>query len=547
MAANYKKDTIVYQIYPRSFQDSDGDGIGDLRGIISRLDYIAELGVNTIWLSPVYVSPDDDNGYDIADYKAIQPRFGTMEDFEELVKKARERGIGIVMDLVINHTSDEHEWFQRALAGEQKYKDYYIIKRGENGKLPNNWGNFFAECPWTKFGDSEEEYYLHLFSKKQPDLNWHNPAVLEEIKDIMRFWLDKGVVGFRCDVINVIYKNSLSNGKKQLVLTGQEHYLSTEGCHEILKTLRREVLEPYGAWAVGETVFVDIPKAKDLCSPKRGELDMVFSFQHMEVDQVFVKWFKTKLKPKKLMKTLTKWQKGLEWNAVYFENHDQPRFISRFADLGPYRKEASTMMAGLLMSLRGTPFVYEGQEIGMVNGDFKKLDEVMDIESHNIYAMAKKLWIPKPIRWKMIKRTSRDNARTPMQWSAEENAGFTEGKPWLKVNGNYKEVNVAAETAKENGILAFWKKMITLRKTDEILMEGHFKALYTGKQVYAFERKKGGNRLIAVCNMTGKTAKLPKRVFKKSGMKKGGSIVVSNYDACDELILKPFEYRLLEK
>ena len=547
MAANYKKDTIVYQIYPRSFQDTDGDGIGDLRGIISRLDYIAELGVNTIWLSPVYVSPDDDNGYDIADYKAIQPRFGTMVDFEELVEKAKERGIGIVMDLVINHTSDEHEWFKRALAGEQKYKDYYIIKRGENGKLPNNWGNFFAECPWTKFGDSEEEYYLHLFSKKQPDLNWHNPAVLEEIKDIMRFWLDKGVVGFRCDVINVIYKNSLSNGKKQLVLTGREHYLSTEGCHEILKTLRREVLEPYGAWAVGETVFVDIPGAKDLCAPKRGELDMVFSFRHMEVDQVFVKWFKTKLKPKKLMKTLTKWQKGLDWNAVYFENHDQPRFISRFADLGPYRKEASTMMAGLLMSLRGTPFVYEGQEIGMVNGDFKKLDEVMDIESHNIYAMAKKLLIPKPIRWKMIKRTSRDNARTPMQWSAEENAGFTEGKPWLKVNGNYKEVNAAAEMTKENGILAFWKKMIALRKTNQILMEGHFKSVYAGKQVYAFERKKGGKSLVAVCNMTGRSAKLPKRVIRKSGVKKGSSIVVSNYDACDELVLKPFEFRLLER
>ena len=547
MAANYKKDTIVYQIYPRSFQDTDGDGIGDLRGIISRLDYIADLGVNTIWLSPVYVSPDDDNGYDIADYKAIQPRFGTMEDFDELVKEAKERGIGIVMDLVINHTSDEHEWFKRALAGEQKYKDYYIIKRGENGKLPNNWGNFFAECPWTKFGDSEDEYYLHLFSKKQPDLNWHNPAVLEEIKDIMRFWLDKGVVGFRCDVINVIYKNSLSNGKKQLVLTGREHYLSTEGCHEILKKLRREVLEPYGAWAVGETVFVDIPGAKDLCAPKRGELDMVFSFRHMEVDQVFVKWFKTKLKPRKLMKVLTQWQKGLDWNAVYFENHDQPRFISRFADLGPYRQEASTMMAGLLMTLRGTPFVYEGQEIGMVNGDFKKLDEVMDIESHNIYAMAKKLWIPKPIRWKMIKRTSRDNARTPMQWSAEENAGFTAGTPWLKINGNYREVNAAAEAAKENGILAFWKKMIALRKTNEILMEGHFKHVYTGKQIYAFQRRKGGKSLTVVCNMSGKLAKLPKRVIKKSGMKKGGSVVVSNYDAYGELVLKPFEFRMLEK
>ena len=270
MSLNVKKDTVVYQIYPRSYKDTNGDGVGDLRGIIESLDYIASLGVNAIWLSPIYESPNDDNGYDISNYKAIHPEFGTMEDFDELVAEAKKRGIGIVMDLVINHTSDEHEWFKRALAGEEKYRDYYIIRKGKNGKLPNNWGNFFAECPWAKFGDSEDEYYLHLFSKKQPDLNWHNPDVLEEVKDIMRFWLDRGVVGFRCDVINIIYKDSLEDGKKQLVLTGQEHYLSKQGCHDILNTLRREVLEPYGAWSVGETVFVSTAQARDLCDESRG-------------------------------------------------------------------------------------------------------------------------------------------------------------------------------------------------------------------------------------------------------------------------------------
>lgn len=540
MAANYKKDTIIYQIYPRSFMDSDGDGLGDLRGIISKLDYIADLGVNNIWLSPVYVSPDDDNGYDIADYKAIQPRFGTMDDFDELVAEAKKRGIGIVMDLVINHTSDEHEWFKRALAGEEKYRNYYIIRKGKDGKVPNNWGNFFAECPWTKFGDTDE-YYLHLFSKKQPDLNWHNPDVLDEVEDIMRFWLDKGVVGFRCDVINVIFKDSLEDGKKSLILTGQEHFLSRQGCHDILKRLRADVLEPYGAFAVGETVFVDIPKAKDLCDAERGELDMVFSFEHMECDQVVVKWFKTKLRPKKLMETLTKWQTGLYWNTCYFENHDQPRFISRFADAQGFRREASMMMAGLVMTLRGTPFVYEGQEIGMTNGDFASLDEVEDIESHNIYAMAKSLGIPKPIRWKMIKRTSRDNARTPMQWSDKENAGFTTGKPWLKINGNYKEVNVERELADENGVLAFWKYMISLRKEMDVLALGEFVPVHMSKAVYAYERRLGEESVLAVFNMTGKTVKLPGFVKDWKGM------VAANYDDLSQETMKPFEFRLLGK
>ena len=535
----YQKDTIVYQIYPRSFKDTTGNGVGDIRGIIEGLDHLADLGINMIWLSPVYVSPNDDNGYDIADYTAIQPEFGTMEDFDELLAKAKERGIGILMDLVINHTSDEHEWFRRALAGEEKYKNYYIIKKGKNGKLPNNWGNFFAECPWAKFGDSEDEYYLHLFSKKQPDLNWHNPDVMEEVKDIMRFWLDRGVIGFRCDVINIIYKNSYADGKKQLVLTGQEHYLSTDGCHKILKELREDVLDKYGAFAVGETVFVSTKQANDLCHPDRRELDMVFYFEHMECDQIFVKWFKTKLKPNKLMKTLTKWQNALPWNACYFENHDQPRFISRFSDLGSYRAEASKMMAGLLMSMRGTPFIFEGQEIGMTNGDFKNLDEVMDIESHNVYKMAKGMGIPKKMRWKMIQRTSRDNARTPMQWTGGENAGFSGVKPWLKINGNHKEVNVESESAKRDGILSFWKTMISMRKENEVLKNGSFKSIYEGKYIYAFEREYEGEKLVCICNMRGKKSKLPVE------LKKYASTIISSYGEFGA-DLKPFEFRLVK-
>lgn len=539
MAANYRNDMVVYQIYPRSFQDSNGDGIGDIPGIISRLDYLRDLGVNTLWLSPVYKSPDADNGYDIADYKSIQPAFGTMEDFDKLLAEAKTRGIGIVMDLVINHTSDEHEWFQKAMAGDPKYRDYYIIRKGKDGKVPNNWGNFFAVCPWTQIGDTDE-YYLHLFDKKQPDLNWHNPAVLEEVKDIMRFWLDKGVVGFRCDVINIIYKDTLADGKKQLALTGLEHYLSTEGCHKILQTLRREVLEPYGAFAVGETVMVDIAKARDLCDEDRGELDMLFSFEHMGCDDLGLKWFKTKLSPKKLMRTLDKWQRELYWNAWYFENHDQPRFVSRFPGGEARRFACSTMMAGLLMTLRGTPYMHEGQEIGMTNGDFANLDEIQDVESHTVWEMAKHLGIPKGMRWKMIRRSSRDNGRTPMQWSAAENAGFTTGKPWLKINGNYREVNAEREMADDKGILAFWKYMISLRKSEPTLREGDYYPAYMRDNIYAFERVLGGKRLLTICNFSAKTVKLPKQLAQWD------QVVASNYE---DIIptMRPFEFRLLQE
>ena len=540
MNEKYKHSTI-YQIYPRSFCDSDGDGVGDIRGIISKLDYLSELGVDVIWLSPVYKSPNDDNGYDISDYKDIQSEFGTMADFDELLSEAKSRGISIIMDLVINHTSDEHEWFRRALAGEEKYKNYYIIKKGKDGGLPNNWGNFFADCPWEPFGDPKnEEYYLHLFSKKQPDLNWYNPEVYREICDIMRFWLDKGVAGFRCDVINIIHKKSFADGKKKLALTGKEHYISTDGTHRILASLRRDVMDNYDAFTVGETVMVDVDMARDLSDVSRGELDMVFAFEHMECDQIGIKWFKTKFKPKKLMKILTKWQTGLEWNTCYFENHDQPRSVTRFTEGGKFREIGSKMLLGLLFSLRGTTYVYEGQEIGMTNGAFDNLEEIVDIESHNVDKMAKSLGIFNPWRWKLIKTTSRDNARTPMQWNSEQGAGFTTGKPWLKIHPNYKEVNVEADLKNPDGIISFFKRINSFKKSSAVLKDGAFSEIFAGKHVYAFSRELDGERLIAVCNFRTKSSKLPDGV--------GGELLISNYNECEpESALRPYEYRLYKE
>ena len=538
MIDKYKHST-VYQIYPRSFCDSDGDGVGDIKGIISKLDYIASLGVDVIWLSPVYKSPNDDNGYDISDYKAIQPEFGTMEDFDLLLSEAKARGIFIIMDLVINHTSDEHEWFERAKAGEEKYRDYYIIKKGKNGKLPNNWGNFFAECPWEPFGDPKnEEYHLHLFSKKQPDLNWYNPEVYREVADIMRFWLDKGVAGFRCDVINVIFKQSFKNGKKSLALTGKEHYLSTDGCHNILAALRRDVLNNYETLTVGETVMVDLKEAADLTLPERGELDMIFAFEHMECDQIGVKWFKTKFKPKKLMRVLTKWQEGLPWNSCYFENHDQPRSVTRFTKGGEYRAIGAKMLLGLLFSLRGTTYVYQGQEIGMTNGAFDSLDEIMDIESHNVDKMAKKLGIINPFRWKLIRTTSRDNARTPMQWNKNRHAGFTTGTPWLKVHPNYQEVNVKSDLQNDDGVIAFFKKINAYKKSSEVMKEGSFKEIHSDKWVYVFERELDGKKITAICNFKAGSVAYPVEVE--------GKRVLSNYDG-ESKKLRPYEFVLIEK
>ena len=496
------QDAVIYQIYPRSFCDANGDGIGDIPGIISKLDYLQSLGVGAIWLSPVYLSPDADNGYDIADYRSIDPKFGTLDDFDRLVLEAGRRGIKIIMDLVINHTSIEHEWFQKSRKRVKGYEDYYIWRN-----KPNNWGGFFGGGTWD-YDPVRKQWYLHLFAKEQPDLNWHCPAVMAEVQEILRFWLRRGVAGFRCDVINVLWKNTLENGKKKPILTGLEHYHSTEGCHAILRTLQREVFAEYDAFTVGETVFVTPQQGRELCEDYRKELSEIFSFEHMETDQVLVKWFKTKFCPEKFYEVLTKWQKGITWNSLYFENHDQPRSVSRFGDdREEYHDRSAKALATLLLTLRGTPFIYEGQELGMTNFDFTSMDEVQDVESKNIWKIARKLGIPEKKRWQMIAATSRDNARTPMQWSEEVNGGFTTGTPWLGVNKNYVNLNAAAQESDPASVLNWYRMLIALREENDALRCGSFEALEIGKQVFAFRRSAGEEHTVTVVNLSGKPAK----------------------------------------
>ena len=527
---------VVYQIYPRSFSDSNGDGIGDIGGILAHLDALKDLGVGIIWLSPIYCSPDADNGYDISDYRNIDPKYGTMDDFERLLDEAGKRDIRIVMDLVINHTSDEHPWFVDSRDKQSPYRDYYIWRAGKNGKPPNNWTSFFGGGCW-EYDEKSGEYYLHLFAKKQPDLNHNNPRVLEEIKDIMRYWLDKGVSGFRCDVINIIHKNSLENGKGRLVLKGLEHYHSTPGTHQILRTLRREVLDHYDCFTVGETVFVTPKMAKDLCDKSRGELDMVISFAHMDTDHYFFKWFKRRFHAGRFCRALANWQQALEWNANYFENHDQPRSVSRFGNDGAYWSQSAKMLCVLLLSLRGTPFIYQGQEIGMTNFDFTDMTAIRDVESHNIYALAKKLRIPAFCRWRMIKRTSRDNARTPMQWDDAHEAGFTTGTPWIDVNRNKDRINLASQLRDPDSIRSFYKKMIALRADNIVLTEGTFTPLRISRHVFVFEREKDGRRLRVLLNFS-------KRARRADGS--GRVLLSSNGRSEYGGTLEPYEAVILE-
>lgn len=523
MDKEWWKKAIVYQIYPRSFCDSNGDGIGDIPGIISKLDYISSLGVNVIWLSPVYASPNEDNGYDISDYLSIHPDFGTMDDFDALIAEADKRGIKIIMDLVINHTSSEHEWFQKSRKGIEPYKDFYYWSDSWPG-TPNNWTGFFGGGTW-EYDSERKASYLHLFAPHQPDLNYHNPLVWEKINEILKFWLDKGVKGFRCDVINILYKDSLENGKKKMILTGSEYYLTLDGTHEILKRIN-ETLAEYNAFTVGETVFVDTNDARLLTSPERKELNMVFSFQHMEVDQIIVKWFKKKFSWKKFIAVLDKWQRELEWNTIYLENHDQPRSVSRFGSI-EYWKESSKLLATLLLTLKGTPFIFEGEEIGMTNFDFVSMDEVEDVESKNIYKILSSVHVPKGIKWKMIKNTSRDNARTPMQWNNKNGAGFTTGKPWLGINKNKDRINVEMEERDRDSILSYYKTLIAFRKKSDDLLLGDYRLIENGRNVTEYMR--GG--LSIILNHSDKEVKREIR----------GEILLSTENERKEGFLKPWE------
>lgn len=512
------KRKIIYQIYPMSFCDSNGDGIGDLPGIISRLDYLQRLGVGALWLSPVYPSPNKDNGYDISDYCEIHPNYGTLADMDRLIAEAKKRDIRIIMDLVINHTSDRHEWFQKSRRREEPYTDFYIWRKGEKGKKPTNWGSFFGEDCW-EYDDVRGEYYLHLFAKEQPDLNYHNEKVIAAIEDVMRFWLDRGVAGFRCDVINIIYKEAIKNGRWRPALTGCEYYLSTPGCHRVLHRLNRDVLSRYDAFTVGETVFVTPKMADDLVNPQREELCTVFSFEHMETDCFKIKWFLRKFKPDRFFACLTKWQNALPWNTVYFENHDQPRSVSRYGNDAEYHDQSAKALATLLLTLRGTPFLYEGEEIGMTNFDFPDMKKVRDVESINIWNMGKRLHLPYGLRWRMIKTKSRDNARTPMQWDDSINGGFSAGTPWLSVNGNYPRINVKRQEDDPGSVLSYYRKLIAFRNGSRVLQEGDFTELYRKNGVYAYRRACDGEALTVVISLAEGERKNPA----------SGEVVCSNY------------------
>ena len=512
------KRKIIYQIYPMSFCDSNGDGIGDLPGIISRLDYLQRLGVGALWLSPVYPSPNKDNGYDISDYCEIHPNYGTLADMDRLIAEAKKRDIRIIMDLVINHTSDRHEWFQKSRRREEPYTDFYIWRKGEKGKKPTNWGSFFGEDCW-EYDEVRGEYYLHLFAKEQPDLNYHNEKVIAAIEDVMRFWLDRGVAGFRCDVINIIYKEAIKNGRWRPALTGCEYYLSTSGCHRVLHRLNRDVLSRYDAFTVGETVFVTPKMADDLVNPQREELCTVFSFEHMETDCFKIKWFLRKFKPDRFFACLTKWQNALPWNTVYFENHDQPRSVSRYGNDAEYHDQSAKALATLLLTLRGTPFLYEGEEIGMTNFDFPDMEKVRDVESINIWNMGKRLHLPYGLRWRMIKTKSRDNARTPMQWDDRINGGFSAGTPWLSVNGNYPRINVKRQEDDPGSVLSYYRQLIAFRNGSRVLQEGDFTELYRKNGVYAYRRACDGEALTIVISLAEGERKNPA----------SGEVVCSNY------------------
>ena len=493
---------VVYQIYPMSFADSNGDGIGDILGIVGKLDYLKELGVGILWLSPIYVSPNEDNGYDIADYCGVQPQYGSLDDVDLLLKEAHTRDIKIILDLVINHTSTEHVWFRQSRKKIEPYSDYYYWR-----KEPNNWTGFFGEKAW-EYDEERKEYYLHLFAKGQSDLNYHNPNVIREVENVMRFWLDRGVDGFRCDVINILWKENLENGKRRIALTGSEKYISALPLHDLLRRFYDDVFSHYDCYTVGETVFVNPRMAKDLTDPARKELNTVFSFEHMETDCFFVKWLLRRFSPERFFKTISKWQRQLDWNTVYFENHDQPRSVSRFCKAG-YHDQASKTLCTLLLSLRGTAFIYEGQEIGMTNFDYQDMSEIKDVESWNIWNLTGKMKLPKSLRWKMIRTKGRDNARTPMQWSSEPNGGFSTGKPWLKPNSNFTTINVEKQLLEPDSVLNYYKRMIKLRNGNPALLAGDFEEVYQKGGVFAFSRSLGNERVYAVFNISGKKRKSP--------------------------------------
>lgn len=534
------KDSFMYQIYPISFKDSNGDGIGDLKGITQKLDYLKDLGINGIWLSPIYSSPMQDNGYDISDYKNINPILGTMKDFKEMLDEMHKRDIKLIMDLVINHTSSEHKWFKEAKKSvDSPYHNYYIWK-----DKPNNWTGFFGEKAW-EYVPEVNKYYLHLFAKEQPDFNWENKKLRQEVKDIMKFWFDLGVDGFRCDVINLISKEqSFRNGRDLLFLKGKKYYINGPRLHEYLKELHDDVLSKYDVMTVGETVFTDLNDAIMITDPHRRELSMIFNFDHTSVDNYFgVKWFMRKFNLKRFRKILGNYQEGLDkfgWNSLFYENHDQRRSINRFGTDPNYEIEGAKMLANTMYFMKGTPFIYQGQEIGMKNWDVDNLDDFQDIETKNVLKALKKFPFSKKYIEKTIRNGSRDNARTPMQWDSSINAGFTSGKPWLPLNPNYKKINTVNSIKDQNSIFNYYKKMIKVRKEQELVKTGIYKDINPrSSKIYAYERRKDNELLLILSNFTKKERRISKLLKPYNNYSK--KILLNNYTDFTKNKLKPYQ------
>ncbi|BCG60370.1 glycoside hydrolase family 13 protein [Paenibacillus sp. URB8-2] len=516
MEKKWWKEAVFYQIYPRSFQDSNGDGVGDLKGITSRLDYLQELGIDVIWLSPVYQSPNDDNGYDISDYRNIMKEFGTMADFDEMLDAAHERGIKIMMDLVVNHSSDEHNWFMESRSSKDSpYRDYYIWRSSREGKEPNNWASFFGGSAW-EIDPATGEYYMHLFSRKQPDLNWENPALRNEIYEMMTWWLDKGVDGFRMDVINFISKVPLlPDGEipKGLVYgNGVPYFVNGPRIHEFLQEMNSSVLSRYDLVTVGEMPVVDIEEAMLYTGDERNELNMVFHFDHVNLGYgEYGRWSVEDWKLTELKTIFSKWQYGLEekgWNSLYWSNHDQPRAVSNFGnDSEEYRVISAKMLAVCLHMLKGSPYIYQGEELGMTNVHFHSIEDYRDIETVNGYRdFCGSGLIAHDAMLNAIHHRSRDNARTPMQWNGEPNGGFTTGTPWIEVNPNYTAINAENVLADPNSIFYFYQQLIQLRKDNDIVVYGKYDLiLEKHEEIYAYTRAWNDEKWLVICNFSDST------------------------------------------
>lgn len=559
MHRTWWKESVVYQIYPRSFNDSNGDGIGDLRGIIQKLDYLKELGFDVIWLCPVYKSPNDDNGYDISDYRDIMDEFGSLADWEELLTRLHQRSIKLVMDLVVNHTSDEHRWFREARKSKDNpYREYYIWRPGKDGREPNNWASFFGGSAW-EYDAATGEYYLHLFSKKQPDLNWENPKLRQEIYEMMHWWLKKGVDGFRMDVINMISKTPglpdapvVSNKRYQF---GGQHFLNGPRLMEFLHEMKREVLSKYDILTVGETPQMPIQLGLEMTHEESGVLNMLFHFEHMDLDaETGGESSRQSVKPWSLIEMkqiMTCWQKGLEnggWNSNYLTNHDQPRAVSRFGNDQQYRVESAKLLATFTHMLQGTPYIYQGEEIGMTNPAYESIEAYRDIETLDIYrTLVEEKEMAPGDALAVIHAKSRDNARSPMQWNDHEHGGFTSGVPWMMVNPTYKEINVEQTLADPNSIFYYYQQLIRLRREHPIIVYGAYELILDAhEQIYAFTRSLTDERLLVILNFTrdAPVFALPNHI-----QFSGKDLLISNYevDPAEDirlLTLRPYEARV---